>query len=210
MREGLHLSETRGFLRPDDIDNPLTKKRLEQLNTTHRWLFDLSRTTLDQLGFEIINDQLGIKPISVEQHMSFLGLRYEPYLVHHGFYSSEAILDQDNGQETLEPFDNLTNLRRHQLWGSPKQSHATFLKPSFSRVVPNPRRGAGRKLYVDLIRLQRIRPVYPDPEMFMPFGERNFNGVEFDMPGHAYMVFGGIPIETIRRHEDIRINAVNQ
>ncbi len=46
--------------------------------------------------------------------------------------------------------------------------------------------------------------------MFMPFGTRNFNDVEFDMPGHAFMVFGGIPVEAISHHEDIKIRTLAQ
>ncbi|MBP7875726.1 hypothetical protein KA012_01895 [Candidatus Woesebacteria bacterium] len=74
--------------------NNLTARRLEQLNTEHRWLFDVSRPTLHRLGFDIVNGTLGIIPIDIEDHMKYLGLRYEPYMVHFGFYSSKAILSR--------------------------------------------------------------------------------------------------------------------
>lgn len=197
-----------GFLTSADISNQLTAQRLEELNTKHRWLFELPQHVLKLLGFGIKNGKLGLLPIDLDNHLNFLKLKTEPYLFHYGFVSSKAVWDQENHLAPLEQFDNTRNIRQHGVWGSPNKSFSSFLKPSFSKVVPNPRKGKGMKLLIDRSKLLSKRQVYCDPEMFMPSGTRDFEGVQFDMPGHAFMVFGGIPNETIVRQEVIKIDAI--
>jgi hypothetical protein len=205
--ESPELSELRdkGFVSFRQIFNYWPNLRLQQLNNKYCHLKDLPINSLRNLGFDIKNGELGLIPIDIPRYLFLNGGEQIDFLIHEGFEKSERIYESEMVPDGNPLFDNRINMTNLSVWGNPSNNFATFLKPPYSHVVPMARIGSGSRVYVDINELQARRKIYVDPEMYIPVQDKNFKGAEFDKPPNSLMVFGGIPVEAIKRIEPIQI-----
>lgn len=194
------------FVSYRQISNYWPRLRLEQLNSIYTWLIELPENTRSSMGFGLRNNTLGLVPIDIKKYYYLLGRTLPKYLLHEGFQNSAHIFESQETKDIIPVFDNYKDLSENGVWGDPNTDAATFLKPPDSLVVPMARNGFGTRLFIDIERLQQLRSIFVDPEMYVPRHVKNFDGAEHDIPGNSLMVFGGIPKISIVRKEHLIIH----
>lgn len=118
-------------------------------------------------------------------------------LVHLGSLPIKVLL---SGKIDLSPIEEM---RSTGVFGYSKTTKPTYLMPKDKNIIPGMStrelllKEDGPhvlvKIYVDVIKLGQVRDIYHDPEMFLP--DPDFPN---EVPGSAFMVFGGIPLSCIR------------